>query len=54
MLFLQKFLTVLMLFFPAAYGLATPEQALGGRVTGFTGPADVELTYVFLIFSWLD
>lgn len=47
---LQKLLAGLMLFSPAAHALATPEQALEGKIRGFTGSADVtELTYVLSI-----
>ena len=46
--YLQKLLAGLMVFAPAVYAIATPAQAQGGKVRGFTGPADVELTYV----SW--
>lgn len=50
---LQKLLVALMLSL-AIYGLATPEQAADGRVRGFTGPADVALTCVFLVFyGWI-
>lgn len=45
----QDFLAALMLFFPAVYALANYEQAQAGKVKGFTGAADVELTYVFLV-----
>lgn len=45
----QKFLAGLMLFSPAVYCLANYEQAQAGKVKGFTGPVDVELTYVFSV-----
>lgn len=44
----QKFLAALMLFFPAVYALANYEQAQAGKVKGFTGAADVELTGDYL------
>ncbi|KAL9131258.1 MAG: hypothetical protein Q9175_006809, partial [Cornicularia normoerica] len=47
---LQKLLLLagLMLFAPATYAIATPEQAAGGKVRGFTGTADVEVTGDYL------
>lgn len=46
--YLQRLLVGLMLFSPAIYALATPEQVARGKVKGFTGPADVELTGDYL------
>ena len=52
--YLQKFLAGLMLFSPAIYAIATPDQAELGKVKGFTGPAHVNPKYVPFILLRLD
>ena len=42
MLCLQRVLAGLMLFFPAIYALATPDEAAIGKVRGFTGPVNAK------------
>lgn len=46
MLYFPKFFSGLILFSPAAYAIATPDQAQVGTVRGFTGPKDAEVTFV--------
>ncbi len=51
---LQKLLAGVLLFSAAANAVATADEAAIGKVKGYTGPADTNLTFVTSISSTLE